>query len=385
MNMGLDVVLAGDSSVIGDHRFGLLLNEASVDKQLKLACDGLAARYPEQVVSLFAPQHGLWGEQQANMIETPHGIHPRLGLPIYSLYSDVREPTDAMLDGIDCLVVDLQDVGCRVYTFIWTITNCLRACARRGIDVVVLDRPNPIGSAVRGPAVVPEYFSFVGLAEIPLQHGLTIGELTCVVNRMLGLQASVRVVPVQDWDRKSRWPVSERPWVPTSPNLPTVESLLLYPGMVLLEGTNVSEGRGTTTPFTTVGAPWIDGWELIERLGVHDGISLRPTYFQPTFDKYAGESCSGVAIHPTGEPIDSVTFAIDLILACADLYPTRFRWTAPPYEYETKLAPIDILYGSDRFRLAAANRTRSASELAVADVDGWRRACEGLLLYGPTN
>ena len=383
MQTGLEVLQAGHSDVLNGRKFGLLLNEASVDRRLRLACDVLADRYPGQMVAMFAPQHGLWGEQQANMIETPHATHPQLGLPIYSLYSDVREPTDEMLDGIDCLVIDLQDVGCRVYTFIWTITNCLSTCARRGIEVVVLDRPNPIGPAVRGPAVTPDYFSFVGLAEIPLQHGLTIGELACVVNRMLGLNASVRVVPVQDWQRKTCWPATERSWVQTSPNLPSVNSLKLYPGIVLLEGTNISEGRGTTAPFTTIGAPWIDGWKLCERLRNHDGIALRPTHFEPTFDKYAGESCCGVAVHPTGGAVDSVTFAIDVILACAAMYPQQFAWNAPPYEYETKLAPIDILYGSDRLRRAVSDCSQSASELAKADVDTWRQRCDGLLLYGP--
>jgi uncharacterized protein YbbC (DUF1343 family) len=385
MQTGLEVLQAGGSDVLNGRKFGLLLNEASVDRRMRLACDMLAHRHPGQMVAMFAPQHGLWGRQQANMIESTHATHPQLRLPIYSLYSDVRAPTDEMLDGIDCLVIDLQDVGCRVYTFIWTITNCLRACARRGIEVLVLDRPNPIGSAVHGPAVMPDYFSFVGLAEVPLQHGLTIGELTCVVNRMLGLNASIGVVPVQDWQRETCWPATERAWVQTSPNLPSIESLQLYPGMVLLEGTNISEGRGTTAPFTTIGAPWIDGWELCEHLCNHDGITLRPTYFKPTFDKYTGESCGGIAVHPTGGPIDSVTFAIDIILTCAAMYPRQFRWNAPPYEYETKLAPIDILYGSDRLRRAVSDCLPSelASELTKADVDTWRRQCDGLLLYGP--
>lgn len=379
MLLALDRIEKGSLALLEDRRFALLLNEASVDRSMRSTCDVLSEKFGDQLSCLFTPQHGMFGEQQANMIETDHVVHPRLRIPVYSLYSDTREPTRIMLDDIDTLVIDLQDVGCRVYTFIWTITNCLNVCGRLGIDVVLLDRVNPIGPAVRGPIVEPDYFSFVGLAPVPLQHGLTIGELALFTNSRIETPAKLQVIPVTQWSHDQIWSAAERPWVPTSPNLPSWESLLLYPGMVLFEGTNVSEGRGTTTPFQLIGAPWMDGERLLSQLSPAHAAQFRPTRFVPTFDKYASESCGGVFIHPT-EQVDSVTLAIELMAACKRLWPDRFEWHPGPYEYEHELPPIDILYGSDKLRIAIDNR-QDSDGLAKADVTAWEACTRPHRLY----
>lgn len=382
MRTGLDLLLAAPDDFIRGRRFALLMNEASVDAELRYACDVVAESQAACLRSIWTPQHGLWGEQQANMIETDHTVHSELGVPVFSLYSETRAPTDSMLDDIELLLIDLQDVGCRVYTYIWTIANCLAACAEREVQVIVLDRPNPIGPLVRGPHVEPEYFSFVGNAEIPLQHGLSIGELAAVVRAQLGIEADLAVVPIEDWHRDQLWPDTQRHWVPTSPNLPTFESLQLYPGLVLLEGTNISEGRGTTNPFQIVGAPWIDGVKLAKRLEHHRGVRFRPTRFQPTFDKWQGQSCGGVFIHATSRAPDSVTLAIDLIAACKELWPDAFAWLPPPYEYEHHLMPIDILYGSSLLR-ERVDAGESATGLPDANAAAWADECEPHLLYEP--
>ncbi len=379
MRLAIDQIEEGTLSLLNDRCFGMLLNEASVARSMRYTCDILADRFPGQLRCLLTPQHGMFGEQQANMIETGHAIHPRLHVPVHSLYSETREPTRQMLDGIDTLVIDLQDVGCRVYTFIWTVTLCLEACAAEGIEVVLLDRINPIGPAVHGPVIERDYFSFVGLAPIPLQHGLTIGELSQFTNSQLDTPAKLTVVPVQNWSRTQRWDQLDRPWVPTSPNLPTFDSLLVYPGMVLFEGTNVSEGRGTTTPFQVIGAPWMDGERLCAQLSGNHGATLRPTRFVPTFDKFASESCGGVFIHPTHE-VNSVALAIELMSACKQLWPDEFAWHPGPYEYEYKLPPIDILYGSDKLR-TAIDAGASTIDLSSADTATWEAETQPFRIY----
>ena len=251
---GLEQVTQHPLAAMQGARLGLLMNQASVDRRLRYACDVIAEAFPGQLTTLFAPQHGLWGEQQANMIESAHAVHPRLGIPVHSLYSETRSPTAAMLEEVDCLVIDLQDVGTRVYTFIWTISYCLEACAAAGIPVVVLDRPNPLGGElVEGPLLEAGQESFVGRARIPMRHGLSIGELTLVVNELLEVDAQVQVVPLEGWRREMDWGATKRRWIWPSPNLPRPEGALVYPGMVTLEGTNLSEGRGTTLPFESLG------------------------------------------------------------------------------------------------------------------------------------
>lgn len=347
---------AAISSLLRGAPFGLLMNQASVDSRFHYACDVLAKRFPGQLKVLLAPQHGLWGEQQANMIESQHGLYPKLNLPVYSLYAQTREPTPAMLDGIELLVVDLQDVGTRVYTFIWTIVNCLRVCRAMDMPVLLLDRPNPIGGVVvEGLTLKTEYRSFVGLANIPMRHGLTLGELAQFCNSELDIRADLNVLPLLGWQRSFHWPQCGLPWCAPSPNMPRYETTLVYPGQVLLEGTNLSEGRGTTLPFELVGAPYVDETELSNRLNRKGlpGVVFRPIRFVPTFDKWCGQSCGGVYLHVTDpQTFRSYSTTVHILYETKQLHPEHFAWLPPPYEYEYHKPPIDILSGDDSLRSA---------------------------------
>lgn len=369
-------------------RFGLLMNQASVDSRFRYACDVLAERLPGKLTSLFSPQHGLWCEEQANMIESPHGRYGPLGIPIFSLYSQTRQPTPEMLAGLECFVIDLQDVGTRVYTFAWTILNCLRACATAGLPVVLLDRPNPIGGdVVEGPLLEPDYRSFVGDAPIPLRHGLTLGELARLLNAEQAIGADLTVVPMESWRRSMLWQDTGLAWVPASPNMPRIETALLYPGQVLLEGTNLSEGRGTTLPFEVAGAPFIDPHTLANKLAEHKhpGLVLRPVQFVPTFDKWQGQTCGGIALHIVDpRALRPVAFTSAFLAAVRELYPADFAWWPPPYEYERHKMPIDILYGSSRLReaLEAGSLTNADMEsLTAIDEQAWRQRTEAYCFY----
>jgi uncharacterized protein YbbC (DUF1343 family) len=355
---GLEQCLASPPALLaGGARFGLLANQASVDSRLQYAWDLLAKRFPGQLVALFSPQHGLFGQEQANMIQSPHGRYEPLGLPIYSLYSETRRPTPQMLRGLDCLVIDLQDVGTRVYTFAWTVQQCLLACALAQIPVVVLDRPNPISRTVEGPLLEPDFRSFVGGWPIPLRHGLTLGELALLINREQQIGATLEVVSHRSHHASRDEFISRSEmstvWVWPSPNMPRFETALVYPGQVLLEGTNLSEGRGTTLPFEVCGAPFIDPHALVRELARfdHPGLRLRPLRFVPTFDKWCGQRCGGVALHVVDPPaVRSVVTSIALLASVRKLYPRDFAWLPPPYEYEAVRPPIDILFGSPRLR-----------------------------------
>jgi uncharacterized protein YbbC (DUF1343 family) len=370
-------------------RFGLLMNQASVDRSFRYACDLVAARFPGQLKAIFSPQHGLWSEEQANMIESAHSRYEPLGLPVYSLYSETRQPTPEMLRGVDCLVIDLQDVGTRVYTFVWTMQNCLTVCAAAKIPVLILDRPNPLGGQVaEGPLLEPGYESFVGGATIPLRHGLTLGELARLMNDEQQIGAALEVVPMAGWQRDMRFHSTDRKWVAPSPNMPRTVTALLYPGQVLLEGTNLSEGRGTTTPFEVVGAPFIDPNRLTSELVQYDlsGLAIRPIRFVPTFDKWAGQRCGGVALH-IADPaaLRSVTCTLAILAATHKLWPADFAWLPPPYEYEREKMPIDILFGSSRLREALLSESplsdATIKELTRLDEAAWWRRVSPYLLY----
>jgi uncharacterized protein YbbC (DUF1343 family) len=354
--IGLDCLLQDPSRLRG-RRVALVANSASVDAQFRYTWDAIASLSDVKLVSILAPQHGLFGQQQANMIESQHRRHSRLNIPIYSLYSETRQPTDAMLEGVDLLVIDLQDVGTRVYTFAWTILACLQAASKKGLEVWILDRPNPIGGLVaEGPLLDRQYKSFVGMESIPMRHGLTLGELANFCKRQSRIDVHLEVVPSQSWDRSRMYDQTGLPWLPPSPNIPTWNSALVYPGQVLLEGTNISEGRGTTRPFECAGAPFMDGELLASRLNTKfrlAGIHFRPIQFVPTFDKYAGIECGGVFWHVT----DSIRFrslecTVAMLMSIKSLWPEAFSWLPPPYEYEFKKMPIDILWGSDSLRHA---------------------------------
>ncbi len=387
VTFGLEICLDAPHELVRNCRaFGLLSNQASVDRTFRHAAERMHERFPRRLQKLFSPQHGLWSAQQDNMIETAHGVHPRLSLPVHSLYSETRRPTQQMLEGLDLLVVDLQDVGTRVYTYIWTVTHCLEACAQKGIPLLILDRPNPLGGLLaEGPLLDPRFRSFVGLASIPMRHGLTLGELARMVNETLGIGAEVVVQPMQGWSRWMLWPDTQRAWVPPSPNLPRFEGALVYPGQVLLEGTNLSEGRGTTTPFEQWGAPFLDPYQLLPLLAPRDlqGVQLRPVEFEPTFHKHAGLPCRGQWLHVT----DAKTFrpyrtTLALLRAVQELWPKESHWLQPPYEYERELMPIDILTGGSAARewIDAAGSWQQLESLSCTP-DEWWQAARRFLLY----
>ena len=368
---GLDVCLAAPPPQFRNARLGLLMNQASIGAGFRYACDSMAERFPGQLRTLFAPQHGFWGEQQANMIESPHTQYAPLDLPVYSLYSETRRPDRRMLSEIDVLVIDLQDVGTRVYTFLWTMLECLRACAECEVSVVILDRPNPLGGdVVEGPLLSPEFRSFVGGFEIPLRHGLTTGELALMLNFRERIDAELNVVRMSGWDRSMLFPETGLPWIQPSPNMPRWQTAVLYPGQVLLEGTNLSEGRGTTIPFEVVGAPYLDPEQFLAAINRthHPGVGLQPFRFRPTFDKWAHETCGGVAIHVTdAQQVRSVRLTTAIIAAAAELAPKHFQWLQPPYEYEFHKPPIDILFGNDGLRTSLAETARTPFDATWLD------------------
>lgn len=332
-------------------RIGAVLHPASVSSTLEHSSRVLERQSGKtfELRAFFGPQHGYLGQTQDNMIEWRGYKHPRLGIPVHSLYGDHREPSDEMLDGLDALLVDLQDIGTRYYTFIWTLYLCMRACERRGIPVIVLDRPNPInGLAVEGPMLDPAYRSFVGLHPIPVRHGKTIGELASQFRRDTFLDCDLRVLPMEGWERAMWFDQTGLPWVMPSPNMPTLDTATVYPGMCLLEATNLSEGRGTTRPFEIFGAPWIDAEDLCRTLnGLQlPGVYFRENYFQPTFHKYAGQLCGGAQIHVLDrEAFLPFRTAIEILRHVRTRYAANFEWKAPPYEYEYERLPIEVLIG----------------------------------------
>jgi len=350
---GLDSVLAGSADHLRDTACGLIVHPASVTSDLTFAADALLGAGFD-VRALFGPQHGARGEKQDNMIESEFYSDPVTGLPVHSLYGNVRKPTPEMLHGLEAVILDLQDVGVRVYTFVWTMALAMEACAEAGVRFVVLDRPNPIGCDRRaGPVLHPGFESFVGLHPVPLRHGLTCGELALWLNDARGIACELEVIPCDGLRRQMRWHDTGLPWVMPSPNLPTVDSCDVYPGMVLLEGTNLSEGRGTTRPFEFVGAPYLEACAFTERLNAHGlpGVRFRPCHFEPTFQKHAGRMCGGVQLHVSDtEAFEPIRTAVALLSVAKELAPTAFAWRTPPYEYEEVLPPIDMLWGHNGLR-----------------------------------
>ena len=384
MKIGLERLAEDYRHVLNGCRFGLVMNRASVDHDIRLSCDVLASVFPGQLKAILTPQHGLWCEQQANMIETAHGWHEGLDVPVYSLYSFTRRPTDEMLAGLDCIVIDLQDVGTRVYTFIWTMLYCLQECAARGIAVVVLDRPNPIGGEiVEGPVLDLLTRSFVGEAAIPMRHGMTMGELARLFNSTHDIKANLTVVPMEGWGRHLDFEGTDRNWVSPSPNMQSVQTAFVYPGQVLLEGTNLSEGRGTTVPFEVVGAPFIRPAELcraMQELQL-DGVRFLPIRFTPTFEKWAGQSCGGVSIHVLDRTVfRSYEMTVHLLSLCQQYYDGLFLFNSPPYEYENTLLPIDIISGSSTLRDVVCSSSPVQRAITV-DRGTWFTERSSFLLY----
>jgi len=332
-------------------RIGALLHPASVSAELEHTSRILERHHAKLFrLSMFlGPQHGFLGQTQDNMVEWKSYEHPRLRIPVYSLYGEHREPTAEMLKELDVLLIDLQDIGARYYTFIWTMYLCMCACENARIDVVVLDRPNPInGVTTEGPRLDPNYKSFVGLHPIPVRHGKTIGELARQFREEAFPQCRVSVLPMKNWERQMWSDQTGLPWVMPSPNMPTLDTATVYPGMCLLEGTNISEGRGTTRPFEIFGAPFIEAEKLCRELNGLKllGVFFRENYFQPTFHKFAGELCGGAQLHVTDRNVfQPFQTGIGIVRVLRRLYPEQFAWKQPPYEYEWKRLPIEVLIG----------------------------------------
>ncbi len=352
-------------------RVGLVVNPSSITPGLEHASVALSGRRGVKVTALFGPEHGIAADAQ-DLVEVGHSRDRETGLPVYSLYGETRVPTPGMLAGVDAMVYDVQDVGSRYYTFVYTMLHVMEACAREGKRAVVLDRPNPIGGdAVDGNVLDPAYRSFVGMHPLAVRHGMTAGELALLFREELALDVDLRVVPMKGWRRGMAYEDTGLPWVLPSPNIPTVDTAFVYPGGCLVEGTNLAEGRGTTRPFELVGAPWLDGPALARALEKErlPGVGFRAAAFTPTFQKHAGELCHGVQVHVLDRRRFPAFLTYLLLIQHARRQdPGRFAWRDPPYEYEHVRLPIDILCGTDR--------VRKAIEAGVSPkrlVPGWRK------------
>ena len=386
VTIGIDRLLTTDRRLVEGRTVGLVSNPASINPAFRHSSDLLFDDPDVTLAAIFGPQHGFRADLQDNMIETPHARDARRQVPIFSLYSEVREPTAEMLRGLDALVIDLQDVGTRVYTYIYTMANCMRAAARHGVKVIVCDRPNPVnGIDIEGHLLVTSYASFVGQFPIPLRHGMTMGEIARLFNRAFGLNADLEVVPMDGWRRGMFFDETKLPWVIPSPNLPTLDSAIVYPGAVLFEGTQLSEGRGTTRPFELIGAPWVDAERFAAAMNDRalPGAHFRPVVFEPTFQKHARQGCGGSQLHVTDRnAFKPVRAAVEMLDEFRKQDPARFAWREPPYEYEHEKMPIDILYGSPKLREAVdAGNTTSLLAAAVRDEEAFRQTREPFLLY----
>jgi uncharacterized protein YbbC (DUF1343 family) len=384
---GLDQFRDGLWKDFSSVKLGLLSNQASLDSNLRHAKNIISDLLPGRLKALFGPQHGHGGEDQDNMIETGHFIDRELNVPVFSLYSDHREPLGDMLDLIDVLIIDLQDVGTRVYTFASTMLNCMKAAKKAGKRVVILDRPNPLGGIVtEGNLLRPEFFSFVGPCEIPMRHGLTMGEMALMFDRVFNLEVEPDVIPMQGWKRKMYWHETGLRWIMPSPNMPIPETAYVYPGQVIWEGTNLSEGRGTCRPFEIFGSPFFNIKSIRERLAAESvaGCFLQEISFRPTFNKWAGQLCKGFMIHILDPDVfQPYLTSIALLKAIVETHKGDFMWKDPPYEYEFEKMPVDLILGNKKLRDELENGrdlfdmyTEWASE--NKKFNEWRK---GFLLY----
>jgi uncharacterized protein YbbC (DUF1343 family) len=365
--LGLEVIKKENFTRLKGRAIGLVVNPASLDSGLISTVDIFLNAHGVKVNVLFGPQHGIRGETQDNMVEWEGFRDKQTGLPVFSLYGKTREPSREMMEGIDCLVIDLPDVGARYYTFVWTLALCLRTCKKYGKACVVLDRPNPInGIAMEGTVLDSRFASFVGLYPLPIRHGMTMGEIARYLNQEFKIECDLTVVPLEGWQRELWFDETSLPWVMPSPNMPTLATALVYPGMCLLEGTNISEGRGTTRPFEIFGIPGVDPYEVVKRLTKDDlpGVRFRPLYFQPTFQKHQEKLCGGAQIHVTDRnSFLPVLTGVAVIRTMYHMCPKKSFWKQPPYEYEEKKLPIDILAGTDELR-SQIERESSLEEIA---------------------
>ncbi|GAA0568974.1 exo-beta-N-acetylmuramidase NamZ family protein [Rhizomicrobium electricum] len=400
MKFGIDRLLAEPDlrAPLAGKRVALLAHPASMTEGLVHSLDALAACSGIKLAAAFGPQHGLRGDKQDNMVESPDFSDPELGIPVFSLYGTVRRPTDAMMDTFDVLLVDLQDLGCRIYTFVTTLLYVLEAAAKHGKSVWVLDRPNPAGRPVEGTILRDGWESFVGAGPLPMRHGLTMGELGHWFVRRFDLDVDYRVIEMEDWQPDAApgygWPLHERVWVNPSPNAPNLWMARAYAGTVMLEGTTLSEGRGTTRPLELFGAPDIDARVVLgemARLAPQwtAGCILRECWFEPTFHKHAGKLCHGVQIHTEGPAYDHAAFRPWRLQALAfkairRLYPEYPLWRDFAYEYETGKLAIDVINGGPTLREWVDTRGAAPDDLetlAAADERAWEEERQTFLLY----
>lgn len=352
---GLEVLVEDPKPILGKS-IGLVTHQSAVTSDLRHSMSLLHAGRGWKLVQLFGPEHGIWGQEQ-DMAHVEDSSDPLTDLPVHSLYGSSRErlaPPRELLESIDAIVIDLQDIGSRYYTFIYTMGLCMQAAAPLGTEVIVLDRPNPIdGIHLEGNLREEGYESFVGLFPLPTRHGMTAGELARYFNKRFELDCHLTVVSMKGWARSMWWGETGLPWVIPSPNMPTILTATVYPGMCLVEGTNLSEGRGTTRPFEFFGAPWLDAFRLAETLNHLDlpGVRFRPHYFLPTFHKHAGKVCGGVQLHVTDRnAFEPYRTGLWCIKVAHDLDPEHFDWRQEPYEFESDRLAIDLLAGTNRFR-----------------------------------
>ncbi|HSB07888.1 MAG TPA: DUF1343 domain-containing protein [Blastocatellia bacterium] len=371
VKIGLDVLLESRLDLLDGARVGLIVNPASIDSSFRHTVDLFHQDPRINLTALFGPQHGIRGETQDNMIEWQSFRDSRTGLPAYSLYGETRRPTPEMLADVDVLVFDVQDVGTRVYTFVYTMALAMESARESAKRFIVLDRPNPInGQQIEGSILEPGFQSFVGMYPIPMRHGMTIGELALMFNQEFGIGCALEVVNMEGWRREMWFDNTGLSWVLPSPNMPTIDTAAVYPGSVMIEGTNISEGRGTTRPFEIIGAPFIDPHRLVDELKKDNlpGVVFRALHFQPAFHKFSGELCGGVQIHVTDrDSFKPVITGVAMISAARRLYPDRFAWKQPPYEYVYDRLPFDVIAGSSRPR-EEIERGLSANEIE----GGWR-------------
>jgi len=410
---GLDRLVAEDFAPLHGKRIGLLCNQASVAHGYRHVLDLMLPYHRDGkfiLQAVFGPQHGLFGHTQDNMIEWEGDADPRTGLTVRSLYGENRKPTPEMLEGIELFVVDIQDIGSRYYTFAWTMAHCIDACGELGIPVLVLDRPNPIdGLQVEGPMLRQGFESFVGLHPVPTRHGMTVGEIARYTRDAFYPNAELDVVMLEGWSRSDYFDDTDLPWAMPSPNMPTIETAVVYPGGCLLEATNLSEGRGTTRPFEIVGAPFLDGWKMADALNDHGlaGVAFRPIQFEPTFNKHAQKVCGGVFVHVTDrhafEPVLAYVALLQEAVRQSGLHelPAEtpqdeqfragsaetglpgFAWKHPPYEYVHDRMPMDVLAGDTWLREAISeqrplNEIRQRFLQECAEFEPVRKSC---LLY----
>jgi uncharacterized protein YbbC (DUF1343 family) len=358
---GLEIIAETLPGKLKGKRIGVLCHAPSITKDFYHITDIFWGRKDCRLSAIFGPQHGIYGQTQDNMIEWEGDRHPLFGIPVFSLYGRDRKPTPAMLKEIDVLLIDIQDVGARLYTYIWTVKLCMEACLEAGIPVWILDRPNPIGKLpFDGPVLKKEYFTFVGGASFPLCHRMTTGEMACWIKEKYHPACDLNIVWMEGWKRNSLYSETGLPWVLPSPNMPTLQTAMVYPGTVLIEGLNLSEGRGTTIPFELFGAPFINSVKLKKNLKDRklEGCKFRVHDFIPTFNKYKDHLCHGIQIHVTDPgKYYPVSVAVEVFDAIIETSPRgSLQFNEPPYEYEEKLTPFDILSGDSGIRTTLLNR-----------------------------